>query len=244
MKLMQFSFASGFVLLLCMTMAMARDPDIHYSQSYAIIIKGEIAGTETVVEKYGNDGELISTSEHEIYVSDKLENKRMAFSTRMVLAKTSFIPISYDYRYTAGDSGDSYNVAIKDGHITRTLKRGGRTSEVTTAFLPNMVILDHNVYHQYDYLIRKYDDKKKGQQVFADFIPIIGNDIKLAVTFLGDEKLELNKSTLPIKKYRVEFIDIWSGTLSMDKNGRLVRLVVPAQDLQVVRKDLFSAESH
>jgi hypothetical protein len=244
MKWMQSPYVPGFVLLLCMSMAIARDPDTHYSQSYTIILKGEAAGTETVTEKYGNAGELISTSEHEITITDKLETKRMTFSTKMVLSKTSFIPISYDYRYTTRDFGDSYNVVIKDGHITSTLNKGGKTSKITTAFLPNMVILDHNVYHQYDYLISKYDDKKRGQQIFADFIPIIGNDIKLAVTFLGDEKLEFNKSTLPIKKYRVEFLDIWSATLSMDKNGRLVRLVVPAQDLQVVRKDLFSAEIH
>jgi hypothetical protein len=241
---MQFPCAPGFVLLFCLTTAIARDPDIHYSQSYTVIIKGKVAGTETVTEKYGNAGELISSSEHEIYVTDKLETKRMAFSTKMVLSKKSFIPISYDYRYTTGDSGDSYNVVIKNDQITRTLNKGGRTSEITTEFLRDMVILDHNVYHQYDYLIRKYDAKKGGRQLFADFIPVIGADIKLAVTFLGDEKLDLNKSVLPTKKYRIEFVDIWSGTLSMDKDGRLVRLVVPPQDLQVVRKDLFSEETH
>jgi hypothetical protein len=244
MKSMQFPFALGFALILCLSLAMARDPDVHYSQSYTIIIKGETAGTETVMEKYGHAGELISTSEHEISLTDKLETKRMTFSTKMVLSKASFTPISYDYRYTTGEFGDSYNVAVKDGQITRTLNKAGMKSESAIPFLPNMVILDYNVYHQYDYLIRKYDDKKKGPQVFADFIPLIGNDIKLVVTFLGDEKLEFNKSALPIKKYSVEFPGILSGTLSMDKSGRLVRLVVPAQDLQVVRKDLFLAESH
>ena len=53
-----------------------------------------------------------------------------------------------------------------------------------------MVILDFNVYHQYDYLIRKYDMKKRGRQVFANFIPVIGNDIPLAITFLDNEKLK------------------------------------------------------
>jgi len=222
---------------------MAREPESSYVQSYVIIIKGEAAGTETVSEKYGNAGELVSTSEHEMYVTDKLETKRMAFSTKMVLSKASFIPISYDYRYTTGDSGDSYNAVIKEGHVTRTLNKGGRSSEVTVPLAPNMVILDYNVYHQYDYLIHRYDAKKGGRQLFADFIPIIGNDIKLAVTFLGDEKLESDKINLPVRKYRVEFVDIWSGMLWMDKNGRLVRLVVPAQDLQVVRKDLVSIDT-
>jgi hypothetical protein len=227
-----------------MTGSMARDSDSHYSQSYTIIIKGKASGTESVTEKYGKAGELISLSEHEIYITDNLEAKRMAFSTRMVLSKTTSAPISYDYRYTTGDSGDSYSVVVNKDTITRTLNKGGRSSEVTIPFSPNMVIVDYNVYHQYDYLIRKYDAQKGGRQVFADFLPVIGNDIKLAVTFLGEEKMEFNESTLSVKKYLVEFVDIWSGTLSMDKNGRLVRFVVPSQDLQVVRTDLFPAENH
>jgi hypothetical protein len=244
MKAIRFLFAPGFCLLFFISITMARDPESRYSQTYMIFIKGEAAGTETVTEASNDSGDVISRSEHEISVTDNLETKRMTFSTKMILSKTSFIPASYEYRYTTGDSGDSYHVEIKNGRITRTLNKGGRTSEVTTSFTPNMVVLDHNVYHQYDYLIRKYDAKKGGRQMFADFIPIIGNDIKLAVTFLGDEKLEYGKSSLPIRKYRIEFVDIWSGTLSMDKNGRLVRLEIPAQDLEVLRKDLYSAEDH
>jgi hypothetical protein len=237
MRTIQYSFALGFLLSICVSSVIARNPESNYSQSYTIIIKGETAGTETVTEKNGNAGELISTSEHEIYVTDKLEMKRMAFSTKMVLSKSTFIPISYDYRYT---SGDSYLVVIKDGHVTRSLNKAGRSSEVDIPFLPNMVILDYNVYHQYDYLVRRYDAKKGGRQVFLDFLPIIGSDIKLAITFLGDEKLEFERSALPAKKYRVEFVDIGSGTLWMDQKERLLRLVVPAQDLEVVRKDLIS----
>jgi hypothetical protein len=233
----------GLILSCGMNGALARAAENNYSQSYAIIIKGVLAGTETVTEKSGTAGELVSTSEHEIVVTDKLETKRMTFSTKMILSKKSLIPVSYNYRYTTGEFGDSYGVEIRNGQVTRVLSKGGRSSEVTVPFLPNMVILDHNVYHQYDYVIRRYDAKKGGRQMFADFLPVIGNDIKLAITFLGDEKLELDKSTLPIKKYRVEFVDIWNGTLSMDKNNRLVRLVIPAQDLEVVRKDLLSINS-
>jgi len=243
MKAMKLLFAIEFGLMLCASSTMARDAENNYVQSYVILIKGEAAGTETVMEKRGSSGELISTSEHEICVADKLETKRMTFSTKMVLSKTSFIPISYDYRYVTGESGDSYNVVIKDGRVTRTLNKGGRSSEVNVPFVPNMVILDYNVYHQYDYLIHRYDAKKGGRQQFADFIPIIGNDIRLAVTFIGDEKLESGKINLTTKKYRVEFVDIWSGTLWMDKGGRLVRLVVPAQDLQILRKDLVSIDN-
>ncbi len=83
-----------------------------YSQSYAIIIRGALAGNETVSEKRDVGGDLISTSEHEMLVSDGLETKRMTFATRMVLSKKTGIPSAYSYWYTSGNTGDSYEVTI------------------------------------------------------------------------------------------------------------------------------------
>jgi hypothetical protein len=229
--------ASGMVLVVAL--AFARGSENSYSQSYTIMIKGEAAGSESVTEKSGKAGEIVAASEHELFVTDRLETKRMAFSTQMVLSKKTFIPISYNYRYTTG-SGDSYEVTIKNGQVIRLLNKNGRSSTITIPFHPTMVIVDVNVYHHFDYLIRRYDAKKEGRQLFANFIPVNGSDIPLAVTYTGEEKLEFGKVTIPVKNYRVEYVGVtWSGTLSMDRNGRLVRLVVPAQDLQVVRKDLL-----
>lgn len=210
-----------------------------YSESYAIILKGDFAGTETVTEKPDADGNLVSTSQHDVLVTDGLETKRMSFATRMILDKNSGIPSSYSYWYTSGDSGDSYDVTIQDSQIIRILNRGGRTSEVTVPLDPGMVFVDFNVYHQYDYLVRRYDFKKKGRQTFSNFIPVIGADIPVALTYLGEESLPLATGMLPVRKLRVEFVGILSGTLLVGNDGRLVRLTVPSQDLEVVRRDLL-----
>jgi hypothetical protein len=210
-----------------------------YSESYAILIKGALAGSETVTEKPDPNGDTVSSSEHEIFVTDGLDTKKMKFSTRMVLAKNTGIPITYSYWYTSGNTGDSYDVTIKNGQITRVLNRGGRTGEVTVPLQPDMVFVDFNVYHQYDYLIRKYDFKKGGRQTFADFIPVIGNDIPVALTYIGDDKLDLKTGPLQIRNFRMEFVGIWGGTLSVNKEGRLVRLVIPTQDIEVIRRDLL-----
>jgi hypothetical protein len=162
----------------------------------------------------------------------------MTFSTRMVLSKITGIPVSYSYWYTSGNTGDSYDVTVKEGQITRVLNRGGRSSEVTVPLQPDMVFVDSNVYHQYGFLVRKYDMKKKGRQTFADFIPVIGNDIPVAVTYMGEDKLETKGGSLAIRNFRVEFVGIWGATLSVDKEGRLVRLVIPKQELEVLRRDL------
>ena len=223
--------------------AHAGDTPAGYSQSYTILLKGTPAGSEIVTEAKAASGDLISTSEHEMLVTDGLETKRMTFSTKLVLSKSTGSPVSYAYRYTTGGTGDSYDVVVKNAQITRVLSKGGHTSESTMAVPLNMVIVDFNVYHHYDYVIRKYDFKKGGRQVFANYVPIIGNDIQLAVTYLGNADIPLDRGSLSTRNYKIEFVGIWGGSLFVDKDGRLVRLVVPAQDLEVVRKDLLPSDA-
>ncbi len=210
-----------------------------YSQTYAIFINGARSGHEKVVENLNEEGQMVSTSEHDLIISDGLETKHMAFSTKMIFSKNSFDPISYTYEYTEGNTGDSYEVTIKDAQITRNLRKGGRTSEVKAPFTPGMVILDYNVYHQYDYLVRRYDKKKRGKQSFANFLPVIGLDIPISLTHLGDSSLPFDKKDVPVINFSVEFASIGTAMLSVDANNRLVRLQIPSQGIEVIREDLL-----
>ncbi|MBN1566745.1 MAG: hypothetical protein JXA73_02795 [Acidobacteria bacterium] len=226
-------------LLICSFPAAAGNESSGYFQSYAILIRGVPAGSETVTETIDESGNLISASDHELIISDGLETKRTTFSTKMVLDKNSWTPISYTYKYTTGTTGDSYEVMVKDGAVTRTLNRGGRSDEVHAPVPLNMVIVDYNVYHHFDYVVRKYDMTKGGRQLFADFIPLIGDNIPLALTFLGNADLASEKESIRAGNYKIEFVGLWSGNLFVDANGRLLRLFLPAQDLEIVRKDLL-----
>ena len=229
-----------WLVCLCFTIpSNAQSTDSENSKSYTILIKGSTAGRETATEKTADSGDVVSSSDHEIFVTDGLETKRMTFSTRLVLAKGTWLPVSYTYKYTTGNAADYYEVAVSNGRIRRILTRSGNANEINVAAPPNLVIVDFNVYHQYEYLIRRYDFKKGGRQLFADFVPLIGNDIPLAITYLGDEELEFPKGTLSARNFKIEYVDIWMGSLSVDKDGRLLRVLIPAQDLEVVRSDLM-----
>jgi hypothetical protein len=236
---MRILFSLGLGLILCAGAADTRGASGTYSQSYVIVIKGGFAGSESVTEKTVENGDLVATSEHDLLITDGLETKRMAFSTRMVLSKGDRTPVSYLFKYTAGNSGDFYEVVVKDNQATRTLSRGGRASEVTVPFKSDTVILDFSVYHQYDNLVRKYDSRLGGRQLFSDFVPLIGDSIPVALTFQGNADLKIEKGVLPVQNFLVEFVGIWTGVVTVDKDGRLVRLLIPAQDLEVVRKDLL-----
>jgi hypothetical protein len=212
-----------------------------YGQTYVVFLDGTRAGKETVTESVAGNGDKLAQTYDEIFLTDGLETNRMAYETRMVLNGKSWSPKSYMYRYVSGKSGDHYEVSIQGNTVTRTLTRGGESSIVTVDLKPDSVILDINVYNQYDYLIHKYDEKKGGRQLFSDFIPVVGNYIPIALTFLEDSKLMYPRGEIQVKKYQIEFVGLRNGTVLADNNGRLVQLVIPDQHLEVTREDLLPA---
>ena len=239
MKVLQLTMLAAFFFVSVLKPAKADEP---YTRSYVILINNETSGTETVTEEKDRSGAVISRSEHELLLDDGLTRNRLVFSTEMVLSKGGKDIRTYASQYKTGQMGalgDSYDVSIKNGEITRVLIRSGQYSAVTAPFTQNMVIVDFNVYHHYEYLLRRYDLRKKGTQVFANFIPLIGNDIPLKVTWLGDLIMRFDKKNIETRKFQVEFADIQATTLFVDKSNRLVVLENPAQGLKVIRKDLL-----
>jgi hypothetical protein len=230
-------------LLLCLISSLAvfgpqAGPESLYLQTYAVFIRGVPSGTETVSESMDKEGNRVISSQHELMVQDGRESKRLAFETTMVLVKDTVVPMSYSFKYLSGNSKDYYEVKIEGGRITRVLSRGGNVSETAAVMQPGTVILDINVYHQYDLIYRLYDFKKGGRQLFSDFIPVIGTDLPLAVTWLEDSTLDYGKGSMPVRNFKIEFVGVRAGNFSTDMKGRLVRLIMRDQDLEVVRKDL------
>lgn len=231
------------ILAFCVAAAAAgaAEEKSEYSQTYVIFLDGSRAGKEVVAENPDEKGDRIVESENEIYVSDGMETKRMAFTTRLARDRKTLKPKSYSYQYRTGDTGDSCEVVIEGDTITRTLRRGGETSVVTGIFKPDTVILDFNVFYLYGSLARKYDAHKGGRQVYSGFIPVIGNDIPTALTYLGESQLLLARGNLAIRNYKIEYVGLRNGTLSVDSGGELVRLTMPDQKLEVIREDVLPA---
>ncbi len=227
-----------FLWILVGPVALASGETPAYSQTYRVFLKGDAIGTESVSETSDAQGNLVSSSRHEVFVTDGLETKRMAFTTRLVLAPRSLAPVSYSCAYTSGEARDSYAVSVRNGQLERVLTRGGHTSSVKVPLQADLVLIDFSVYHHYDFLVRRYDSRKGGRQTFRNFIPVIGAEVPLALTRLDDSALDAGGVPVPVRNFRVEFIGILTGTLSTDRGGRLVRLLVPQQDLQVLREDM------
>lgn len=226
-------------LLMVFVLQSAGEPAPSYQASYSIFIRGDLAGTEKLEERKTADGRLLVASTHEMLISDGLETKRLAFETSLEMARDE-APLHYSYRYTSGESGDSCQVDIAGGRATRLLVRGSRRSETSTPVEPGFVLLDFNVYHHYDYLVRHYDLKAGGRQAFHNYIPVIGGPVPLALTRMEDTNLEYAGGSMLVRNFKVEFAGTRTGVVSTDATDRLVRLVIQAQDLEVVRADIVS----
>jgi len=207
-----------------------------YTQTYQVILRGQPAGTEIVSERTDKNGNLVSSSEHDILVSDGLETKRVAFTTELILAKGSRTPVRYEMRYTSGESHDSCLVTVAGNQLVRTLIRGSRKSETATPLQPAMVIVESNVYHLYEQLVRKYDAKKGGRQIFQAYLPPVGADIPSALTLLGEEDVATPAGMIRARNFKFEFVGLTNALLSVDKSGRLLRFFNPEQELEVLRK--------
>jgi hypothetical protein len=163
----------------------------------------------------------------------------MAFTTSLSLLKGGGTPIHYSCHYSSGEARDSYEVTVHGSEVARVLTRNGRSSETTMQIQPGFVIVDFNVYYQYDYLLRKYDLKRGGRQTFVNFLPLIAAEVPLALTRLEDSTIGNIDKRLEVHNFRIEFGNSWVGVVSSDKNGRLVRLLLQDKGLEVVRKDLL-----
>ena len=238
MKFKNISAVAIVFFLVFAGQAMKAD-DVPRVSTYIILINGEKSGTETATEEKDGSGNVVLTSEHELLVNDGQVKNRMVFSTKMTLSKGAKNIRTYVCQYTTGQSGDSYEVSVQNGRIRRVLTRNGQPSVVVTPFTQNMVIVDFNVYHHYEYLARRYDRKKKGTQTFANYIPVIGNDIPMKITWIDDEILIFAENTVEASRFIVELANIHTATLFVDKNNRLVAFENPAQELKVIREDLL-----
>jgi hypothetical protein len=93
-----------------------------------------------------------------------------------------------------------------------------------------ITVLDNNLYHQYAILARLYDREKKGPQTFSVLVPQELTPGTITVDSVGME--EVGGKKLEKLSAKTEDLEI---DLYLD-NGRLVRLVAPSSNAEIVRE--------
>jgi len=145
-------------------------------------------------------------------------------------------PISYAWDEK---SPDIYHLEVdfRSSPARSVLKKSNGKEDVRVFRLGlDLVILDNNIFHQYELLVRRYLASPGGIQAFNGFIPQEALPGGLAVADAGTAETKGRG-----KKKNLRHLIVTTNTLRVDlwvdNLGRLDRLLSPSAELEVVRKE-------
>jgi hypothetical protein len=140
-------------------------------------------------------------------------------------------PVSYDWS-TQGAKKASAEIQFQNSIATIILRLDNAKpfTQQFTFTSPLIAILDNNLYHQYSILARLYDREKKGRQTFSVLVPQEMTPGSVTV-----ESIAPTSGSNATEMLRVQTTDL-EVDLSLDAKGRLVKLVAPGSNAEVVRE--------
>jgi len=142
------------------------------------------------------------------------------------------VPISYDWS-SQTDKANSAHVDFVNGVAKTTLQvQGAHPFQQENSFgAPLIVVLDNNLYHQYEILAHLYDWSKRGPQSFPVLIPQELTPGTIAVESAGSDTVD--GKSYELLKVTTADIEIH---LFLDSSHKLHRLEVPASKVTVLRE--------
>jgi hypothetical protein len=152
--------------------------------------------------------------------------------TGSLTARADGTPEHYDWS-TQGAKKASAAIAFNADVATAELHMDGARpyTQQFTFNSPNVVILDDNMYHQYQILANLYDMDKKGAQTFAVLVPQELTPGNVTVEWMG--KQDVDNKKMEALRVRTEDNEI---DLYLD-GSKLMRLVAPAANAEVIREN-------
>jgi len=141
-------------------------------------------------------------------------------------------PIRYEWSSQAEKTNGAH-VLFANGVAKITLQmQGARPFEQDLSFnSPKIVVLDNNLYHQYEVLARIYDWTRRGTQTFSVLIPQELTPGSITVDWAG--AVSADGKTYEGLKVVTSDLEV---VLYLDSNHRLMRLEVSAARVSVVRE--------
>lgn len=140
-------------------------------------------------------------------------------------------PVHYDWS-TEGTKKASAAISFSASVATAELHLEGARpyTQQFTFSSPMIVVLDDNLYHQYEILAGFYDMEKKGPQTFAVLVPQELTPGNVVVEALGKQEVEGKKLEELRVKTEDNEIDLYV------EGSKLIRLVAPAANAEVIRE--------
>ncbi|HTV58437.1 MAG TPA: hypothetical protein VMJ93_06160 [Verrucomicrobiae bacterium] len=140
-------------------------------------------------------------------------------------------PLHYDWT-TQGPKKASSTIDFNGTSATAELHVEGMRpySQTFTFSSPRIVVLDNNLYHQYDVLAHLYDWQKKGIQTFAVLVPQELTPGTITLDSVGKQDFNGKSCEELVAKTEDLELDVYVD------GPRLMGIVVPSSGVQILRE--------
>ncbi len=194
---------------------------------FNILVDGKSVGKEEF-EIAPNGGGWVAKGSTEINTGDS----PAAHVTGNLTLQPNGAPIAYDW-VSKADKTNSAHIIFTNGiaRIALTVQGAQPYEQEFTFNSPLVVVLDNNMYHQYEVLARIYDWSKGGAQTLPVLIPQEITPGSITAEATGSA----SSGGKTYEGLRVTTSDI-EVLLLLDSNHRLMRLEVPVSKVVVVRE--------
>lgn len=127
------------------------------------------------------------------------------------------------------------------GTATSHITQGTQTATDADPIAADTIVLPNAFFGSYEALAARLAGAKVGSSLRAYVLPQA--EIAIRLTGAADERVQLPDRTIHVKRYDLVFENPGgpvNGALYADEGGRLLRLQIPSQRLEVVRSDIAS----
>ena len=153
-------------------------------------------------------------------------------------------PLSFDLEASANTAEITLHTTFANGSATTRGFDAGTTVAVTHAFAPQALVLPNGMFGAFAALSQRLLQSAPGMQIPA-FLPP-SSEVSLRVESVNTDRMQTGTTLFDTRRYELTLVapDVSvSITLISGSDGRLIRVTIPAQALDIVREDIASSIS-
>src|SRR5688572_23883919 len=234
--LLYFTFALG--LILAAPAEAQQAPATAKPTGYTIFLRGTPVGREEVTVQEDSTGTTFT-------VQGRLGAPLNAVTRR---AEMKYAPDGTPQRFLLDGTANGIDVSVRTSFANGTAQTEGSqgTAKIATShpFSPQTVVLPNGVFALYAALADRLSQVTAGAELRAYILP--QTEIGIRVVSDQPERIQVGTTFLNVQRYDLLFANPGGDlavSLTAGDGGRLIRLSVPSQAIEVVREDVASPTS-
>lgn len=236
MRLLYFTCALG--LILAGPAAAQQRPAAPKPTGYTVFLRGAPVGREELTVQEDATGTTITAQ------------GRLAAPLNVVTrrAEMKYAPDGSPQQFTLEATANGSEVAVRTSFVNGTAQtegnQGATKIDTSHPYSPQAVVLPNGVFSLYAALADRLSRVTGGAELKAYILPIA--EINVRVVSDQPERIQVGTTFLDAQRYDLLFSNPGGDlavSLTSGDGGRLIRLSVPAQAIEVVREDVASPTS-